>query len=139
MKPIFKNAEDWEQAELLMQPTLIRLVDNLRKVFEESPWQVNYEEIETPYPGHRLCLSLGDHSFKIDLWQLCFQICFLNYHLPLLSHQDSTEPIISLAREQELEVIVDSTLFNEQGEVDWPNLEEKTQRIIQALVSSLPN
>lgn len=139
MKPIFKNAEDWEQAELLMQPTLILLVDNLRKIFEESPWQVKYEEIETPYPGHRLYLTQQEQSFQIDLWQLCFHICFLNYPLFLLNYTKNIERIHSPVSELEIEVLVDPNLSNEQGEVNWHHLEVKTQRIIQGLFSSLPN
>ena len=39
MKPIFKNSTDWEQAEYLMQPSLIRVIDNLRKQLDESAWK----------------------------------------------------------------------------------------------------
>ena len=131
MKPIFKHSEDWEQAELLMQPSFIRIVDNLRNFLEESPWQATYEEVETPYPGHQLCLTNQDHSFKIDLWQICFQVCFLNYH-PQPLRDKSLEP------NREIEVVIDPTLFNDQGEVDWSHLEEKTKRVIEDLFKSLP-
>ncbi len=31
MKPTFKNRLAWEQAQILMQPAMLRVVDNIRK------------------------------------------------------------------------------------------------------------
>ena len=57
MKPKFKNKQAWEQAQLLMQPAFIRVIDNLRKQLEQSSWKGTYQEIITPYPGYQLRLT----------------------------------------------------------------------------------
>ena len=131
MKPIFKNSTDWEQADYLMQPSLIRVIDNLRKKLEESIWKETYIEIEQPYPGHQLQLTYQDHQYAIALWDICFQVCFLDYQAPML---EVGENIV----DQEQEVTIDTNLFGETGEIDWQKLETKTQQIIDQLFTSLP-
>lgn len=117
MKPKFKDLIAWEQAELLMQPTLIRTIDNLRKQLEDSPWTGTYQEVQEPFPGYQLHLECGDRKETIDIWDLCYQICFLNYQ-PTHATQESYE------------VEIDTSLIDEKGEVDWLRLDEKAQRIV---------
>ncbi|MFN5514199.1 MAG: hypothetical protein ACK5CA_05470 [Cyanobacteriota bacterium] len=119
MQPRFTQAEDWRRAELLLQPALIRLVDHLRQILETSPWQGRYEATETPYPGQILCLSRGEESVRVNLWQFCFQICCLDYPLTL---EDGTEEI--------REVTIDPALIAADGAVDWLALDQKTQRAL---------
>ena len=129
MKPIFKNSTDWEQAEYLMQPSLIRVIDNLRKKLETSLWKESYTEVETPYPGHQLNLTYQDYNYAIALWDICFQVCFLDYQV---------SPSTDSADLGEQEVSIDTSLFGETGEIDWQKLEAKTQQIIDQLFASLP-
>ncbi|MEB3309026.1 MAG: hypothetical protein VKJ02_02225 [Snowella sp.] len=135
MIPIFKNATDWEQAERLMQPSLIRVIDNLRKQLEESVWKGTYQDIETPYPGHQLQLTYQDHHFAIAVWDLCFQVCFLDYQAPI--HQDGEANADRDNHQQE--VSIDTSLFEENGEINWQKLESKTQNMIQTIFQNLPN
>ncbi len=51
MKPKLADTLAWQQAELLMQPALIRVIDNIRKALEPTQWQSHYEEIFTFPPG----------------------------------------------------------------------------------------
>ena len=44
MKPKFKDINAWEQAQLLMQPAFIRVVDNLGKQVALSVWEASYQE-----------------------------------------------------------------------------------------------
>jgi hypothetical protein len=44
IKPTFADAQSWETANLLMQPVLIRTIDNIRKQLENSTWQGEYRE-----------------------------------------------------------------------------------------------
>jgi hypothetical protein len=129
MNPKFKDITAWEQAQLLMQPAFIRVLDNLRKQLENSLWKGTYTEIEKPYPGHQLHLTYQDHSYAIALWDICFQVCFLEYQVS--SSTDSTDL-------GEQEVSIDTSLFGETGEIDWQKLEAKTQQIIDQLFASLP-
>jgi len=131
MKPIFKNSTDWEQAEYLMQPSLIRVIDNLRKQLDESVWKGTYTEIEQPYPGHQLHLTYQDYHYAIALWDICFQVCFLDYQIFLSTNHKDLE-------NQEHEVSIDTSLFRETGEIDWQKLEAKTQQIIDKLFTNLP-
>ncbi|MEM9212845.1 MAG: hypothetical protein AAGD25_00580 [Cyanobacteria bacterium P01_F01_bin.150] len=163
MTPKFTSSEAWQQAEILMQPTFIRVIDNIRKCLESSEWDGIYQdvlvwpdnatpedkvrvvqlqkELETafpeelgsvkaaleklpkPFPGYELRLSRGENHITIDLWQICYQICFSNYH-PI---QVSSVP-----------VEVDTRLLKTNGEVDWHHLDEKAKGCVGAIFARLP-
>jgi len=125
MKPKFKNSLAWQQAELLIQPCLIRLLDNIRKYLEASSWEGTYENVQTPVPGYLLCLKMGANQITFDLWELCYQICFINY-----------KPTHADAETQEVEI--DTSLIDETGDVDWHRLETKTQQLVQQIFANLP-
>ena len=132
MKPKFKTRLAWEQAQVLMQPALIRIVDNLRKHLEESPWEGTYREVTDPVPGYHLCLTRQERSLEIDIWQLCYQVCFNNYSpLPenIFSHDDQSTQ----------EVEIDTRLLDEMGELDWQLIEAKAQQSVRELFANLPN
>jgi len=74
-----------------------------------------------PHPGYHLQLQRQEQQVSIDLWDLCYQVCFLNY---------SRENIV---------VDIDHSLIDELGNVDWQTLEEKTKALIQQVFDSLPN
>jgi len=120
MLPRFKTVYDWEQAQILMQPCLIRVLDNIRKQLDESPYQGTYQEVTEPIPGHELCLTYQETEVIVNIWELCFQVCFLNY-----------EPSSSK------KVEIDPTLLDETGEVDWQTLDDKTQSIINKIFLNL--
>lgn len=163
-RPRFSNSTAWQQAEVLMQPVFIRLIDNIRKELEQSDWQGSYQEepiwpqgvspetqeqvrslqaqlaiappeqaavleetlaqLPAPFPGYSLCLEHTGKTVTVDLWQLCYQICFTNYH-PLVSQAD------------EVMVEVDRSLLDETGDVDWQQLDAKAQRIVHQVFASL--
>ncbi|MBW4546641.1 MAG: hypothetical protein KME25_19675 [Symplocastrum torsivum CPER-KK1] len=124
MKPKFKNTVAWEQAELLMQPALIRIVDQVRKQLEDTTWKATYKDIQTPIPGYQLCLEKQDTSICVDLWELCFQVCFRNY-----------KPVHSELESQEVEI--DTTLIDETGDVDWQCLDTKAQQLVAQVFADL--
>ncbi|MGK7930629.1 MAG: hypothetical protein AB4041_04250 [Microcystaceae cyanobacterium] len=132
MKPTFKTPLAWDQANLLMQPILLRVIDNLRKELEASDWQGTYQEVKNPIPGYHLNLTQNNQSVTVDIWQLCFKICFLDYTPSLFI--DTSFPDEIKAEEVE----VDTRLIDESGEIDWQNLETKTKRQITFLFASLP-
>ena len=127
MKPKIKDPLAWQQAELLMQPALIRLLDNIRKQLDESIWTGSYQEVQNPLPGYRLELEHNGQHVSVDIWELCYQICFQNYHL---TH----------TTQESFEVEIDISLIDQEiGDVDWQNLETKTRKIIQDLFANLPS
>jgi hypothetical protein len=160
MKPKFATIETWQQAELLMQPAFIRLIDNLRKQLDISTWRGTYQDVKiwaddiseetkarvlqlqqqletaspdqaaeieaelsqmpSPHPGYELHLEKDDRQIKVDLWELCYRICFRS---PMLDEQP---------------VDIDTSLIDETGDVDWNQLEEKTKQIVEQVFATLP-
>jgi hypothetical protein len=162
MPPKITNPIAWEQAGILMQPAFIRIVDNIRKLLDESPWRGTYQDVliwplettdETkalvtklleelegaspqqasqikntlsglpiPHPGYHLCLQRQEQTVSVDLWELCYQVCFQDY-IP------STED----------PVIVDTSLIDETGDVDWQRLDAKVSNLVKQVFANLPD
>jgi len=128
MIPKIKNALAWEQTQKLMQPAYIRVVDNLRKAIEDSSWRESYQEVQTPLPGYELSLSSEEKEIKINLWELCFEVCFQDY-------QRGSVPL-----DAELTVEVDTSLLTEDtGEVNWERLDEKAMGKVEQLLENFNN
>lgn len=168
MPPQFLTPEALQQADQLMQPALIRLLDNLRKQLEVSPWTSRYEteqiwaeevseadrarwqllggqlrgatpeEVDAieaaiaqlPQPRHVywLHLSQDERVYQVNLWELCYQICCQNYEVDLLGKQ----PAIASST-----VSIDTTLFDEDCEVEWDQLDTKTKQVVEQLFNRL--
>ena len=126
MKPTFKNMVAWQQAELLMQPALIRIIDQVRKQLEDTPWKATYKDVQTPIPGYELCLEGNGTSVCVDLWELCYQVCFRNY-TPTHTPQENQD------------VEIDTSLIDEDGDVDWQSLDTKAERLVAQVFASLPS
>lgn len=160
MPPKITNSITWQQAELLMQPAFIRVVDNIRKHLDESSWKGTYHDVliwpphttddtkalvtqllqdmesatpqqvedirenlthlPIPHPGYHLRLQRQEQEVNVDLWDICYQVCFLNYG------------------SETADVDIDTSLIDEVGEVDWQHLETKTKRVVKQLFDSLP-
>ncbi|MGF1569354.1 MAG: hypothetical protein ACFCVD_15015 [Nodosilinea sp.] len=151
----FATPNDHDQASQLMQPCLIRVLDNLRKQTEILDWQSNYVErvlwpseateaqrqqvqalaaeldtaspedvpalrqqlsqLPSPVPAYELQLTRGDQTQTLDIWELCFQVCFRDY----VPQHPAT---------------VDETLLEDTGDIDWIALDEKARgRVEEAL------
>lgn len=124
MKPRFNSTQAWQQAQLLMQPALIRIVDNVRKRLDKSPWKATYEETQVPVPGYTLRLELGDRTKTVDVWELCYRVCFCEY-------------IPTRTPDEPCDVEIDESLLDE-GEVDWDRLDEKARQVTQVVFADLP-
>lgn len=166
MPPKFADNTAWQQAELLMQPAFIRILDRIRKQLDISAWKGTYENVliwqpgttdetksevanlvkqlesapedqidqveqalkslPTPTPGYHLCLQHeGLETVKIDLWELCYQVCFRNYSSLLAKSPNYT-------------VAIDTSLIDETGDVDWQRLDEKAAHLVDRLFAELP-
>lgn len=161
MPPKITNSVAWNQAELLMQPTFIRVVDNVRKLLDNSSWKGTYHDVltwaagtseetkaivtqmvqeletatpeeaeqiretlaklPTPHPGYHLCLQRQEQQVNVDLWELCYQVCFLEYTL------------------SDDEVDIDTSLLDETGDVEWNLLDKKAKKVVEAVFTSLPD
>ncbi|MTF38211.1 hypothetical protein [Cyanobacterium aponinum] len=119
IEPKFKNAQEYELAQVLMQPIFIRLLDNIRKESELSNYDVSYEEINEPFPSYIVAIKKENKTEKNNVWELCFQVCFNNYS------ESTTQPVTT-----------DKTLFEEDGQLNWQTLDEKAKTLVKSLFSS---
>ena len=162
--PKFASELDWQRAQHLMQPALIRIIDNIRKQLDVSEWQGSYHtdqlwpedtsevqkaefnalqqqlnatqnvdeadvieqqlaKLPAPLPIYALELKRGEQMQSVDLWQLCYHACFLNY--------TPSQP--------ETLVEIDTSLIDpDTGDVDWDSLDEKAKQLIQQVFANLP-
>ena len=127
MKPTFKNTTDWEKADILIQAAFIRVMDNLRKELEKTNLVATYEDIQEPFPGYQLILTKENDSVSISIWEICFQVCFTDYQF---SSNNSSQASIM--------VEIDENLFNGDNEINWQQLEIKTQQTIQTIINNFP-
>ncbi|MEO0535507.1 MAG: hypothetical protein AAF215_16750 [Cyanobacteria bacterium P01_A01_bin.123] len=163
--PKFASELDWQRAQHLMQPALIRIIDNIRKQLDVSDWQGSYHtdqiwpedipetqrdefnalqqqlnaaknveesdaieqqlaQLPTPLYVYALQLKRGEQQHSVDLWQLCYQLCFRNYP----------------SNPAESPVEIDTSLLDDDtGEVDWDILDEKAKQLIQRVFVGLPD
>ena len=80
------------------------------------------ETLPKPYPAYEWRLEYGDEVVTIDVWELCYKICFTADFNP----------------QSEAAAKVDLALFEEDGEVDWTRLDEKAKQLVMAVLSQLP-
>lgn len=91
---------------------------------DPTPLKQALAELPQPYPGYELQLSQsGQPDQAIDLWTLCYRVCFRNYD----PTQAATTP-----------VEIDATLLDDDNEVDWNALDEKAQGLVAAVFGGLP-
>lgn len=88
-------------------------------------------QLPTPYPGYQLCLTQGDRQICVDLWDLCYQTCFQNYDSASGTSHRHDQP-------DSQGVEVDTSLFDETGEVDWNRLDRKARQLVEQLFADLP-
>ena len=127
MQPKFASELAWQQAEFLMQPIYIRIIDRIRQQSEVSTWKVSYEEIRDPQPINYLCLESGQRQLKFNIWDLCYQVCFLNYDG---SHSEL---------ESQLVEVDTSSIDLETGEIDWQRLDDKAKDVVAKIFNNLPS
>ena len=142
--PKFATSFAKAKVEKLMQPALIRVIDNIRKQLDTVAWKGTYEEeliwpegttpeqkqeytalmsaMPQPAPLYTLRLTHADSEDQtIDVWGLCYRVCALAY-----------------GADSEQEIAADDALFDEFGEVDWRLLDDKTKSLVEGIFAKLP-
>lgn len=161
--PKFHSQRDWQLAQVLMQPALIRVIDNIRKRLETSSWRGSYKteqvwptattaaqkqqvetlqaqlpQAQTPteideieqqlsqlpaaIPLYELQLEKGDRQQTVDIWQLCYRVCFQNYD----------------AEQEASPVDLDWQLIDQAtGSVDWDQLDQKASQLVGDIFAQL--
>lgn len=154
----FATPTDEAQAAQLLQPCLIRVIDNIRKHTETLDWRSEYLEqvrwpgtatadqrqqvrdlaaqlqeatpeveanlrhqlsqLPIPTPGYELQLTCDDRTATLDVWELCFGVCFRDY-------------------QPQQPVTVDATLLHEDGEINWLTLDEKAKALVEQAIDEV--
>jgi hypothetical protein len=124
MAPKFASELAWQQAEVLMQPIYIRIIGRIGTEAENSTLKVSYEEEQTPHITHFLCLSDGGRQLRVNIWDLCYRVCFTNYQ--------GSHPEV-----ENTPVDVDLSLLDRQtSDVDWQALEAKAATVVRSVFDS---
>lgn len=116
----FETSQARQIADQLMQPALIRVIDNIRKQLDQSDWRGSYQETQSPFPGHELRLTRGEQERVFNIWELCFCVCFKQF------------PVDDGAVEIDASLI-DTTM----NDVDWLALDTKAKAIVDTVFQSL--
>uniref|UniRef100_A0A832M5C2 Uncharacterized protein n=1 Tax=Oscillatoriales cyanobacterium SpSt-402 TaxID=2282168 RepID=A0A832M5C2_9CYAN len=89
--------------------------------------------LPSPYPGYQLRLTQGSHQICVDLWELCYRVCFRDYDLA-----SGTSRNRGFGQPPSQGVEVDKALFDETGDVDWNRLDDKAKSLVDGIFANLP-
>ena len=164
MPPRITDPVAWQQAELLMQPAFIRIIDRIRKQLDESAWQGTYENVliwspdTTEEMKTRVILLLQEldgaspeRTAEIEQaianlptpqpgYQLSLQNQDQQYNFDLweLCYQVCFQKYNADLTSSHSSVEIDTSLIDETGEVDWQRLDTKAGAAVEQVFSSLP-
>ena len=158
-----------QKLALLLQPALIRLIDQLRLQLSTSTWQWKYETFEVwpsevpqaqrnryaqlqeqldtapeqdieaieaelammifPIPVYQLDLWRDEAHQRVNMWELCYQICLCQYE-PVFEAESLTSPSLE-------QFPFDSKLLSEVAEIDWVYLDHRAEEVVSRLLETL--
>jgi len=90
---------------------------------EKTILEAKLGELPTPQPGYQLQLKRASQEIQIDLWDLCYQVCFQHYRPGQPEAQT---------------VAIDTSLLETTGDVDWRQLDDKVKQVIAQVFGNLP-
>jgi hypothetical protein len=108
----------------LLESATAATVDQIRQELAQLP---------APYPGYQLRLSQGEQVVTVELWDLCYQICFRNY-----DSVTGTSWTRGFGQGKSQGVEIDPDLFKDNGDVDWVVLDGKAQQVVERVFANLP-
>jgi hypothetical protein len=135
---------DYEEVPLWAEGTSQEVQDRFAQLRTQLAQTVSPEEVAqieqlladlpTPFPGYLLRLSQGEHQATVDVWELCYKICFRDYD----SRTGTSRPR-GFGQTKGESVEIDTTLLDGVGEVDWNRLDNKAQQIVEQVFATLPS
>ncbi|QFZ91755.2 hypothetical protein [Synechococcus elongatus] len=160
MPPTFASDQAWQAAEAVLQPSFIRLIDNLRQVLEASDWQHQVDQ--------QLLWPEGTSDQDKQRWQdLELQLYRASEEeAPALEQElaalPTPQPVYTLQLDQgdrhhqfdlwelcwqlccpawqpsgDYDGQVDPVLLTPDGECDWDRLEIKTRQFVEQLLAQV--
>jgi hypothetical protein len=114
-----------------MQAEVLYLMDQIEAVEDgdRAALEDRLEALPQPISVYLLHLAKAEQRKTLNLWELCYQICLLDY-VPQIERTTVVE--IPLGQ-----ISPDYTLFDDNGEVDWTRLDLKAAQAVQAAFQSL--
>lgn len=130
----YEDVQVWSEA--VSDTVKVKVIELQAALQSASPEEAiaieaDLAQLPSPYPGYHLHLQQHDQKVTVDLWNLCYQICFENYNAA-----SSTSHALSDSSTQGVSVDVD--LFEEAGAVDWNRLDRKTRLVVEQVFANLP-
>jgi hypothetical protein len=163
VKPQITDLDTWNQAEKLLQPAFIRLLDNFRKALESSLWQSHYEDIAT-WPDDTTAMQKEqdeqliaklDHAKPNEVQEIehllaqipepamAYELQLsrdgqtLNFDMWQLCYQVCFCNYVPGVPGETQAVAIDAMLLDDEGEVDWAALDNKVKAIVERIVHDL--
>ena len=160
--PTFSTPLARAQIEQLMQPALIRVIDNLRKQLDESNWKGDYEETlvwpeGTTNEQKQTYAELQKQLHGVPTEEhdrVSALMSDLPQPSPLytlrLTQPDAAEQSLDVwalcyqvcstnySKDLDVPLEADAGLLAASGEVDWRKLDDKTKSLIEARFLALP-
>lgn len=130
-----KYEEEWQWPEGTTEETRarIKLLEQQLKDAEKVGDMPRVDDIQgaldalpQPQPLYTFHLNKGDRAAMIDLWQICYRICFKDFAARA-----------ALSTGDRVSVDVDESLFESEGEINWQRLDEKAKTEIAAFFARL--
>lgn len=114
-----------------MQTEVLKLMDRIEAVEEEDRPELEQqlEALPQPISVYLLHLTKGAQARTLNLWEMCYQICLMDY-VPQLERPTFADIPLE-------ELSPDDALLDEAGEVDWSRLDLKTAQVVQSAFESL--
>jgi hypothetical protein len=158
MPPKFTTIQSWNQADRLMQPSLIRLLDNLRKESESQSWEAIYdnklrwpegttEDQKAEYDRLQTLLHDVNNDSVPGIESQLAALPQPQPHYGLCLSQEERSATFDIWElcyqicfeeyQENVPVTIDAMLFDDD-EVDWDRLELKTKAIVLDLFANLP-
>ena len=160
MPPKITDPLTWQQAEILMQPAFIRVIDNIRKLLDSSSWTGTYRDVliwsegtseETKVLVTQLLQEMEgatpEREEEIREILARLPLPHPGYHLCLHRQEQQVNfdvwelcyrvCFVDYVPGQE-EVKVDMGLMDETGEVDWLRLDGKVNQLVKEVFAGLP-
>ncbi len=150
------------KVEKLMQPALIRVIDNIRKQLDQVDWKGSYEE-ELIWPEGTTLEQQREYAALQKLLhgvspeehdRVSSLMSALPQPSPLytlrLKHADSEDQTVDVwalcyqvctltyDANSDTSIEADDSLFDELGEVDWRVLDDKTKSLVENIFAQLP-
>lgn len=91
-------------------------------------------DLPSPYPSYHLHLKKDDRQVSVDLWDVCYQICFRDYDVA-----SGTSRSRGFGQPPSQSVEVDATLLDATGDIDWDRLDDKARKLVEQIFAALPS